>query len=110
MFRLMFAALVFITGCSSIPTPSAHNGPRMPEPSRSEFVVQCVMRSNVPVTYCLCMEEMVVRMRGKDSSKWSQIDFLLAGQKCEEVIGPIMKEELKELIEQSLEKEREKTI
>ena len=109
MLRTMLASLVVLTGCASSPTPTAHLGPRIAEPMRSNFVVMCVMQQ-IPVTACLCFEEMLVKLKGADTSTYNQLDMAVAQQKCMKELQPILDEEMEELMKQHLEKERQESI
>ena len=102
MLKALCVLLMFVSGCvSSIPTPTAHLGPRIDEPTRTMFVIQC-LQSNLPVTACLCFEEVIVRMKG--TAEPTQLDMAVAQQKCMEVVEPIVRKELEKLQQELLEK------
>ena len=110
MLRTLLASLVVLTGCASIPTPQHHKYPRLQEPARSNFVVMCVMQGRLPVTACLCFEELLVKMKGTDTSKVTQLDMAVVQQKCMQILQPIMDKELEELMRKAAEEERKESI
>jgi hypothetical protein len=110
MFRTLSAALIILTGCTSVvPTPVHHELPRIKEPDRTGFYTMCIMQQ-LPVTACACFEEVIVKMKGTDSSTYSNLDVSVAQQKCMEVLKPVLQEEFKEVLERELQKEKERSI
>lgn len=104
MLRTMFATLILMTGCASIPTPVHHNLPRIAEPARSTFYTMCIMQQ-MPVTACACFEEVIVKMKGTNMEDYTNLDVSVAQQRCMEVLKPILQEEFKEVLESELRKQ-----
>jgi nitrogenase subunit NifH len=109
MFRTLLASLIVFTSCATVHKPEAHLGPRVAEPLRSQFIMGCVM-SNIPVTACLCFEEMVVKYKGPDIETYTQLDMAVAQQQCMQVLTPILDKELEELMKKFLEQERKESV
>lgn len=107
MFERLILISTLLTACASaVPTPTSHLNPRVPEPLRSQFVLACSLGGGLPVTACLCFEEVLVKLKGTDANTFTQLDMAVAQQKCMEVLTPIMRKEMEDLMRQEMEKEK----
>lgn len=84
--RFLVAICLGITSCMSVQKPEdfALQGPRLQEPTRTVFMVQCISMLKAPVTHCLCLEKFMA----KDN------DLDRANQHCMDKLLPELKEEL----------------
>jgi len=111
MFRIMFASLIIITGCATKTiTPEHHLLPRLTEPDRSNFLVMCTLQGRLPITACICFEEVLMKTHNGDAKKITQLDMAVAQQQCMKTLEPIMNKELEETMRKALEDERKESI
>ena len=108
MFKSVFTLVLICVGCTT--TPHRHLQPRVVEPVRSNFILSCVMRGQFPVTACLCFEEVIVAMKGTDSSNFNQLDMAVAQQRCMKVLQPILDKEMEEVMLKAAEEERKNQL
>ena len=107
MFRTLSAALIVLTSCASVvPTPVAHDMPRIKEPTRTSYIIGC-LQHNLPITACVCFEEVIVKLKGtNDHTTFTDLDMAVAQQKCMEVLKPLLQEEMKDVIEEEMRKQQ----